>query len=109
MPIWAIFVFLCGISKPNVKSVSVDISEWRPQLLSLSCSGCRRSLPLLLQPGALNQTERLHELVDVYAAVFVEVDAEGQVWDGLVGDVGLQVGAQKLPSLTELLEWDETL
>ena len=67
------------MSKPNVKTVSVDISEWRPQLLCLSCSRWRRSLALLFQASALNQTERLHELVDVYAAVFVEVDAEGQV------------------------------
>lgn len=56
----------------------------------------------------LHQPKGLHELVDVDAAVLVEVDALGQICDGFIADVRLQVRAQQLPRLTKLLERDQT-
>lgn len=57
----------------------------------------------------VGQTKSLHELVDVDAAVLVEIDAGRQVGDSLVADVDLQVGAEELPGLTKLLVGDWTL
>lgn len=54
------------------------------------------------------QPECLHELVDVDAPVLVEVNALGQVCDGLVTDLHLKMRAQELPGLTKLLERDQT-
>jgi len=56
----------------------------------------------------VHQPEGLHELVDVDAAVLVEVDALGQVCDGLVADLRLQMRAQEFPGLMKLLERDQT-
>lgn len=60
-----------------------------------------------LLPSAMrrevHQPESLHELINVDAAVLVEVDARRQVCYGLVADVHLEMGAQELPGLTELL------
>lgn len=55
------------------------------------------------------QPESLHELVDIDAAVLVEVDAGRQVCYGLVADVYLEVGAKELPGLTKLLVRNGTL
>lgn len=60
------------------------------------------SLPSAMR-REIRQPESLHELVDVDAAVLVEVDARCQVCYGLVADVHLEMGAQELPGLTELL------
>lgn len=57
----------------------------------------------------VGQPESLHELVDVDAAVLVEVDAGRQVCYGLVADVHLEVGAEELPGLTKLLVGDRPL
>lgn len=51
----------------------------------------------------VHQPKSLHELVNVDAAVLVEVDARRQVCYGRVADVHLEMGAQELPGLTELL------
>lgn len=56
----------------------------------------------------VHQTESLHELIDVNASVFVEVDALGQVCDGVVTNLCLKMRAQEFPGLTELLERDQT-
>lgn len=58
--------------------------------------------------GEVHQSESLHELVDVDAAIFVEVHALGQVCDGLIADFHLQVRAQEFPSLTKLFVRDQT-
>lgn len=55
----------------------------------------------------VRQPEGLHELVNVDAAVLVAVDGDGQVGDVLVGDFHLQVDAQELPRLPEVLHRDE--
>lgn len=61
-----------------------------------------------LQPTLLvREAKGLHELVDVDAAVLVPVDGDGQVGDGLVRDLHLQVDAQQLPGLPEVLDGDE--
>lgn len=60
------------------------------------------SLPSAMR-REVHQPESLHELVDVDAAVLVEVDARRQVCYGLVADIHLEMGAQELPGLTELL------
>lgn len=54
------------------------------------------------------QPKSLHELINIDAAVLVEVDAGRQVCYGLVTDVYLEVGAEELPGLTELLVGDGT-
>lgn len=56
----------------------------------------------------VDQAERLHELVDIDAPVLVEVDALRQVCHGLVADLHLEVRAQELPGLMELLKRDQT-
>lgn len=58
--------------------------------------------------GEVHQPESLHELVDVDAAILVEVHALGQVRDGLVADFHLKMRAQEFPGLTELLKRDQT-
>lgn len=58
--------------------------------------------------GAVHKPEGFHELVNVDAAILVEVDAVRKVHNGLVADVHLQMRAQQLPCLTELLERDQT-
>lgn len=61
-----------------------------------------------LQPALLvREAEGLHKLVDVDAAVLVTVNGDGQVGDGLVRDLHLQVDAQQLPGLPEVLHADE--
>lgn len=56
----------------------------------------------------VDQAERLQELVDIDAPVLVEVDALRQVRHGLVADLHLEVRAQELPGLVELLKRDQT-
>lgn len=56
----------------------------------------------------VHQPESLHELIDIDAAVLVEVDALGQVCDGLVADLHLKMRTQEFPGLTELFERDQT-
>lgn len=58
--------------------------------------------------GDVHQPESLHELIDVDAPVLVEVDAPGQVRDGPVADLRLQMRAQEFPSLPKLLERNQT-
>lgn len=60
------------------------------------------SLPSAMR-REVRQPESLHELVDVDAAVLVEVNARRQVCYGLVADIHLEMGAQEFPGLTELL------
>lgn len=56
----------------------------------------------------VHQPESLHELIDIDAAVLVEVNALGQVHYGLVTDVHLKMRAEEFPGLTKLLERDQT-
>lgn len=56
----------------------------------------------------VHQPESLHELIDIDAAVLVEVDALGQVHYGLVTDVHLKMRAEEFPGLTKLLKGDQT-
>ena len=56
----------------------------------------------------IHQPESLHELIDIDAPVLVEVDALGQVCDGLVTDLRLKMRAQEFPGLMKLLERDQT-
>lgn len=55
----------------------------------------------------VREPESLHELVDVDAAVVVAVDGLGQVADVFVRDLHLQVDAEQLPRLPEVLHADE--
>lgn len=62
-----------------------------------------------LQPALLvREAEGLHELVDVDATILVAVDGDGQIRDGVVRDLHLQVDAQQLPGLPEVLHANET-
>lgn len=63
--------------------------------------------PSLQTALLVREAESLHELVDVDAAVVVAVDGHCQVGDGLVRDFHLQVDAEQLPGLTEVLHADE--
>ena len=54
----------------------------------------------------VHHPESLQELVEVDAAVFVEVDAPCQLIDGSVVHGDAQVGAEQAPGLTELLDGD---
>lgn len=64
--------------------------------------------PPPLQAALLvREPEGLHELVDVDAAVVVAVDGDRQVGDGIIRDLHLQVDAQQLPGLPEVLHGDE--
>lgn len=56
--------------------------------------------------GAVHKPEGFHELVNVDAAILVEVDAVRKVNNGVVTDLHLQMRAQKLPCLPEFLERD---
>ncbi|MEQ2174801.1 hypothetical protein GOODEAATRI_011535 [Goodea atripinnis] len=58
--------------------------------------------------GEVHQAKGLHELIDIYTAVLVEVHALGQVHDGLVPNFHFKMRAQEFPSLTELLKRDQT-
>lgn len=61
-----------------------------------------------LQPALLvREAEGLHELINVNAAIVVAVYSDGQVRDGIVCDLHLQVDAQQLPGLPEVLHGDE--
>lgn len=60
-----------------------------------------------LRAGLLHQAEGLQELIDVDAAVLVEVDASGQVTDAIVCDVDGHVRAEELPGVSELVQRDE--
>lgn len=57
--------------------------------------------------GEVHQPESLHELVDVDAAILVEVHALRQVCDGRITDFHLKMRAQEFPGLKELLERDQ--
>lgn len=63
--------------------------------------------PSLQTALLVREAERLHELVNVDAAVVVAVDGHGQVGDGLVCDLHLEVDAEQLPGLPEVLHTDE--
>lgn len=56
----------------------------------------------------MHDPEGLEELVEVDAAVLVEVDAARQVVDDAVLHRHSQVRAEELPGLAELLDGDET-
>lgn len=61
-----------------------------------------------LQPALLvREAKGLHELIDVDATIVVAVDGDGQIRDGLVRDLHLQVDAQQLPGLPEVLHANE--
>lgn len=54
--------------------------------------------------GPLHQAERLQELVDVDAAILVEVNASGKVADAVLRAADVHVGAEELPGLPELIQ-----
>ncbi len=89
---------------PVLRVSSISISGW---MLSGHVSS-QLLLSVRLGTRVLHQAKGLHELVDVDAAVLVEIDALGQIRDGFIADVRLQVRAQQLPRLTKLLKRDQT-
>lgn len=56
----------------------------------------------------VHQPESLHELIDIDAPVLVEVNALGQVCDGLVAYLHLKMRTQEFPGLMKLLKRDQT-
>lgn len=52
----------------------------------------------------LHKAEGLQELIDINAAVLVEVDASGEVTDAVVCDISVHVSAEQLPNLPELVQ-----
>lgn len=66
---------------------------------------CVQMLFLVVQ--FVDDPEGLQELGEVYAAIFVEVNAAGQVVDGAVVDVDPEVCAEQTPRLTKLLDGDQ--
>lgn len=64
---------------------------------------------MALGAGLLHEAEGLQELIDVDVAILVEVDASGEVTDVVICDVDVHVRAEKLPSLSELVQGDESL
>lgn len=87
-------------------SLSMDLDSPVPlcSVCGLSASG-----GVALGAGLLHKAEGLQELVDVDAAILVEVDASGEVTDVVIGDVDVHVGAEELPCLSELIQGDESL
>lgn len=75
------------------------------------CSVCGLSASggVALGAGLLHKAEGLQELIDVYVAILVEVDASGKVTDVVICDVDVHVGAEELPRLSELIQGDESL
>lgn len=71
--------------------------------------GLRASWGIGLWAGLLHKAEGLQELIDINAAVLVEVDASGEVTDAVVCDISVHVSAEQLPNLPELVQWDEPL
>lgn len=63
---------------------------------------------MALRAGLLHQAEGLQELIDVDVAVFVEVDASGEVTDAVVCDVNAHVRTEEFPRLSELIQGDES-
>lgn len=57
--------------------------------------------------GLLHNAESLQELIDVDVAIPVEVNAPGKVTDAVICDVNVHMRAEQLPSLPELIQWDE--
>lgn len=74
-----------------------------------SVCGWQASRGMALRTGLLHETEGLQELVDVDVAVLVEVDASGKVTDAVICDVDAHMRAEELPSLSELIQGDESL
>lgn len=64
---------------------------------------------MALRAGLLHKAEGLQELIDVDAAILVEVDASGEVTDVVICDVDVHVRAEELPCLSELIQGDESL
>lgn len=64
---------------------------------------------MALRAGLLHKAEGLQELIDVDAAILVEVDASGEVTDVVICDVNVHVRAEELPRLPELIQGDESL
>lgn len=64
---------------------------------------------MALRAGLLHKAEGLQELIDVDAAILVEVDASGEVTDVVICDVDVHVQAEELPRLSELIQGDESL
>lgn len=87
-------------------SLSMDLDSPVPlcSVCGLSASG-----GVALGAGLLHKAEGLQELIDVDAAILVEVDASGEVTDVVIGDVDVHVGAEELPCLSELIQGDESL
>ncbi len=85
------------------------VSRWRS--LSKQGLGLWAACLLVLLSGMcreVHQPKSLHELIDIDAPVLVEVNALGQVCNGLVTDLCLKMRAQEFPGLTKLLERDWT-
>lgn len=114
-------VFMCVIScsstsvclrRPPKNVSALDLSprsdvELALQLGQVGRGDHEHAAPPLQAALLVRQPKGLHELVDVDAAVVVAVDGDGQVGDVLVGDLHLQVDAQELPRLPEVLHRNE--
>lgn len=74
-----------------------------------SVCGLQASRGMALRAGLLHEAEGLQELVDINVAILVEVDAPGEVTDVVICDVDIHMGAEELPSLSELIQGDKSL
>lgn len=101
-----LFSFLINFSTHHLQDVQCFILRFSPLWILLSSNLPIELLIFVVQ--FVYHSKGLQELSEVYTAVLVEVDASSQVIDGSVVDVDPQVGAEKTPRMTELLNGDQT-
>lgn len=56
----------------------------------------------------MDNSEGLQELIKVYTAIFVKVDASGKVINCPVVNLDPQVGTKEVPCVAKLLNGDQT-
>lgn len=66
------------------------------------------ALRLLLNIQFVHHTKGLQELIEVYAAVLIIVDAARQAFNGIVAHGHAEVRAEQLPGLLEFFNGNET-
>lgn len=87
---------------------SLDIDRYLSVILSCLMWMCLSALLLLLHIQFMYDPERLEELVEVDAAVLVEIDAPCHVINGSVVHIHTQVRTEEFPCLPELLDGNLT-
>lgn len=85
------------------------VCSWPAGATVISVGGLWATRGIALCAGLLHKAEGFQELIDVDVAILVEVNAPGKVTDTVICDVNLHVRAEQLPSLPELVQWDEPL